>query len=195
MPKKALSGFDFLGYDLSNADHCQQFHHHLIRELGSGRSVKDVLHFPEALMESLYSCAHARYNNKKPSEGASIFNLLVFLGPQSYRYLFGLGVCLAATGDHQEAINQFVEAAKVDKKNPNPAYYAAESLVKMNQGSKAIFALDEAIKLAGKNLEIYNTVRTRAIALRATLIGAGLEAYKWRSRRVDDSAAVLAKKA
>ena len=158
-------GKQFLGYDLSDPVQLKKFETHLFNEVRSGKTFKEALQLSDGLIEQLYSLAYNLYTQGRYPDSITVFKLLVFLDPMSFRYQFGLAACMQLIEEYMEAVRYYSLAALIEKDNPLPEYYGGECLLRLKKKGLALQAFQVAI-LKAKGKPEYQKIAQRAEMLR-----------------------------
>ena len=118
-----------------------------------GKSLRETLEITDGLLEELYSVAYGYYNQGKYKESLTLFNVLVGANLGTYKYVLGLAATYHQMKEYDRAILCFFLALKVEPNNPIPAFYIADSFMKMNAPERALYFLDHVIGLEGTEHE------------------------------------------
>ncbi|NGX54957.1 MAG: Chaperone protein IpgC [Chlamydiae bacterium] len=118
-----------------------------------GRTLRETLGLTDGLLEEIYSLAYGYYNQGKYKESLTLFNILVGTDLGTYKYVLGLAATYHQMKDYDRAIVCFFLALNTEPNNPIPAFYIADSFMKIDAPEQALYFLDHVIKMEGTEHE------------------------------------------
>ncbi|HLB34175.1 MAG: hypothetical protein A3F67_00630 [Verrucomicrobia bacterium RIFCSPHIGHO2_12_FULL_41_10] len=119
-------------------------------------------------LDSLYALAFDLYQTECFEQAVDIFRLLCFYEPQKSKNWIGLGGALQHTKNHQAALAAFGMASFYDPLNPAPRFYAAHSLIDIQDLPMALASAKAAIELCNHQTDKHN-IKSRATTLSEAL--------------------------
>jgi type III secretion system low calcium response chaperone LcrH/SycD len=130
----------------------------------SAPSYKDLLDPPPGLLKNLSDMAGYLYNQQNYEVAKQIYELLYYYDAKNPIYVFSIGACEQALGDAQSALHHYLLSSSLDKKNPEPLYYAAELSLNLNQKEAAYQFFKQVIEVA-KNDKKFEAIKSRSEAI------------------------------
>lgn len=116
----------------------------------------------------IYELAVDCIQNQKYKEATSLLYYLAILAPDIPGYWLGLGVCLQAINEDQEALDVFDVVKNIQKHNPAPYIYSAEIYIKLHDNKKADKELHHAEDLIQEakpeDRNLYNNLKNNLLA-------------------------------
>jgi type III secretion system low calcium response chaperone LcrH/SycD len=126
-----------------------------------GLLAKDVMGFDNQTMEAIYGQAYNLYNSGKYEQSTTIFRLLVALNPTEFKYVLGLAASYHLQKKFQKAIEMYMLAAYLHKRDPVPFYHISDCYIQMNDPPCAILALNDTITRCHSN-SIYDHIKKKS---------------------------------
>ncbi|MCH9608546.1 MAG: hypothetical protein S4CHLAM45_11240 [Chlamydiales bacterium] len=144
----------------------------LLAEMNQGKSLQEAAHITPEFQEEIYVIAHDYYNQGKYNEGIALFQMLTYINPESFRFMYGLASSYHQSKDYLHAILGFHTALSLEPLNPLPAYYMSDCFTHLNANEDAIRYLDLSIAICDeekKNKEFLK-IKERCKLLKASLM-------------------------
>lgn len=142
----------------------------VIEKLANGSTIAQATGMSKDTLEGLYALAYNLYSSGNYKDAETIFTALAVYESNEYRFWMGLGGCRQALGKFEQAIDAYQFAAiSVAMKNPDPLFYAAKCLLKMNRKDDAAVALEACTEMADKSNPAYAATLEKANAILSLL--------------------------
>lgn len=138
----------------------------IIKELPSLGEKKELT---KQQVESLHGLGYQLYEAQCYQEAGDLFRLLCFFESRVARYWIALGGAYQHTKHHDNALAAFTMACLLDSHNPEPRFYAAHTLIDLQDLSLALQAITIAVELCHNNPH-YTDLYRHSVALRNALI-------------------------
>ncbi|MCB1181109.1 MAG: SycD/LcrH family type III secretion system chaperone [Chlamydiia bacterium] len=152
--------------DPNNKEQIKELSFKIINKIKKeGGTVAAAMGLSEEFLEEIYQLAYTYYNQGKNKEAISLFYVLMGVSPKNFKYVLGLAAAYYQLEDYYHAALGFTLAFSLDPKNPLSAYYASDSLLKLNQVKEALEVLDKAIDLCGSRIE-HAELKERCVLIR-----------------------------
>lgn len=138
----------------------------LVKSLLEGATVAQVNGISADTLENLYALAYGLYNAGNYKDAETLFAALTVYDAKQYRFWMGLAGARQALSLYQPAIDAYQMAAvATELKNPEPLFYAAKCLIRLNQKEEALAALEGLLFMADKANPDYKPTLDKAQAL------------------------------
>lgn len=118
--------------------------------------------------ELMYSYCVSLYDGGKYQEALPGFWNLFTLDARNPRYSFGFAACLHKLKRYEEAIQNYLVSARLERDNPAPWGHIADCYINLGQLGLAATMIDKAIHVAGDNPE-HQKFKTQATLIHQTL--------------------------
>lgn len=138
----------------------------IIKELPSLAEKKELT---KHQVESLYGLGYQLYEAQCYQEAGDLFRLLCFFESRVARYWIALGGAYQHTKHHDNALAAFTMACLLDSHNPEPRFYAAHTLIDLQDLFLALQSINIALELCHGN-QYYVDLYRHSMALRNALI-------------------------
>ncbi len=160
---------NFSEIDVTNRAQVEEAASAIIAQMkAENKTFHEVLGLSEAFLERLYAIAYTYYNQGKTREALHYFRLLTSMNAKCSKYHFGLGASFHQVNEFEAAASAFVIALSLDPTHPLPAYYAADSYLKINQLEPAKECLEIALEIAGDEEE-HKHLKERCLLIKKTI--------------------------
>jgi type III secretion system low calcium response chaperone LcrH/SycD len=157
--KKALENFDITN-PLSWAD----MYDLITNFTNQAPTFKELLNPPPELLQNLYDMAGYLYYNQKYEVARKIYEILYYYDAKNSVFVFSIAACEQALGRINEAISYYLLSSSLDKKNPEPLYYAGELSLVLNQKESAYQFFRQVVNLA-KDDKKFVAIKDRSEAI------------------------------
>lgn len=96
--------------------------------------------------DMLYAQAYRLYSAGRHADAEKVFSFLVTRNPHDTRFTFGLGACLQAQGEWEQAMGMYACVLPLDIENPVPPFHICECMVALGRTTEAMDVLEELIQ-------------------------------------------------
>lgn len=113
-------------------------------------SVAEMAGIDKEKTESLYEVARRLYVSEEYEDSLKLFSLLCLFDSQDERFFSGLAACYKESGQYEKAIDAYSAVAYLTAlKDPQPFYFSALCLLKLNRREDAVDMLS-AVEITGR---------------------------------------------
>ena len=137
-----------------------------------GATVAQITGTSPETLEQLYALAHNLYGSQSFADAETLFRALCLYNPHEPKYWMGLGGSRQAQGRFEGASDAYQMAAlTTGLSDPEPLFFAARCLLKMNKKAEAVEGLEGLLGIGDDANPRHADVHRRAESLLALLKG------------------------
>ena len=115
----------------------------IVAAVRKGATVAQITGTSPETLEQLYALAHNLYGSQSFADAETLFRALCLYNPHEPKYWMGLGGSRQAQGRFEGASDAYQMAAlTTGLSDPEPLFFAARCLLKMNKKAEAVEGLE-----------------------------------------------------
>lgn len=126
------------------------------RILAGNAEPKEALGLTPEMLEVIYQQGYNMFQNGKYDDALVIFNVLRYIDITDSRFSFAIASCYHFKKDYLNAAANYLIFQLMDPLNPVPAFHLYDCFAKANFPATALFYIQEALVLAGRDPKYAN---------------------------------------
>ena len=144
----------------------------IVAAVRKGATVAQITGTSPETLEQLYALAHNLYGSQSFADAETLFRALCLYNPHEPKYWMGLGGSRQALARFEGASDAYQMAAlTTGLSDPEPLFFAARCLLKMNKKVEAVEGLEGLLGIGDKANPRHADVHRKAESLLALLKG------------------------
>jgi type III secretion system low calcium response chaperone LcrH/SycD len=127
-------------------------------------TLKEAMGVSDDFLEEMYSVAYNYYEQGKLKESLSLFQILVGICPENFRFAFGIASAHHQLGQYYDAAGAYALALSNEPLNPVASFYLADCYYRLDFKKETREALELTVELCEQD-ERYATIREQSLLM------------------------------